>query len=337
MEEPDQQINEDLFRLLINQLSEGVIITDPDGVILYVNQAAELIRNVRKEDIIGNNAIHCHAKSSAAKVERAIAYLQDNPDKTYHRMVHDEVNQKIYENTYTGIVGDTNETTGLAIITRDITKAVKADEARAYAQRTQEVILNQLKQKYQELLLNSMEMLTNLLETKDQYTDGHSKRVADIASKLYQHQFGIDENYLDILWAAKLHDIGKICIPDSILHKKQHLTASEYSTIKKHSSIASEIIKSLDTENRIAPSILHHHEQYNGSGYPLGLSKTDIPLGARIISIADAYDAMRSIRSYRDAMPFDYAIDEIEKNSGIQFDPEWVGVFIELARTGSIG
>ena len=91
MEEPDQQINEDLFRLLINQLSEGVIITDPDGVILYVNQAAELIRNVRKEDIIGNNAIHCHAKSSAAKVERAIAYLQDNPDKTYHRMSYNFV------------------------------------------------------------------------------------------------------------------------------------------------------------------------------------------------------------------------------------------------------
>ncbi len=333
----DNQINTDLFCMLIRQLSEGVIITDPNGVILFVNQAAEQIRNISAKDLLGHNAINCHAKSSAPKVERAISFLQSNPDKTYHRMVNDEANQKIYENTYTGIVGDDQETVGLAIITRDVTKAVKADEARAYTHRTQEIIMGQLKNQYQDLLLNSMEMLTNLLETKDQYTDGHSKRVAMIAGKLYQHQYGIDEHYLDILWAAKLHDIGKICIPDNILHKKKKLTASEYSKIKKHSRIASDIIKTLDTENRITPSILHHHEQFGGSGYPLGLTKKDIPLGARIISIADAYDAMRSVRSYRDAMSFDNALDEISRNSGTQFDPEWVEIFIELARTGSIG
>ncbi len=332
----DDLFSGDLYRLLLEQLLEGVIVTDAQGKILFVNPAAEQIRNLKKESILQHNLLGCHAPASHEKVMRAIEFLRAHPDKTYNRMVNDQANQKTYENTYTGIYDAEKKMLGIAIITRDVTEKRRVAELQATLARAQDIELENMRLQYHQLLMTSMEALTNLLEARDEYTNGHSKRVAAIASKLYEHRYGITDTYLDIQWAAKLHDIGKVGIPDALINKRGKLTSEEYKLVKNHCRIAVDILKSLDPGERLTPTILHHHERFDGKGYPSGLAGYDIPLGSRIISIADTYDAMRCCRPYRQPVPYEGCIEEIRNNAGKQFDPEWVDVFLDLADTGSI-
>lgn len=328
--------NEDLYFLILEQSNDGIIITDENGYITFINKAAEQIRNIKKETLIGKNIIDCHHATSVTNVTRAINYLKENVDKTYHRMVTDDKNHKYYENTYSAIYDSTKTLKGMAVTTKDITQDRKLQEDNAITFRAKEIEIEALRMQFQTLTMASLEMLSNLLEERDNYTNGHSKRVSKLSAKIYEQKYGIDDKYLDVIWASKLHDIGKICIPDSILNKNGSLTTEEYNIIKKHATIASDIISPLDTSHRISPLIKSHHEWYNGLGYPLGLSGNEIPIGARIISIADSFDAMRSNRPYRNAIPYESCLDQIRICAGSQFDPEYVEVFLELASTGSI-
>ena len=251
-------------------------------------------------------------------------------------MVTDAKNDKIYENVYAPVFEPGHELQGIAVISRDITAQRKSEESKAAYQRAQQVAHDLLREQYHNLVLTSMEMLCNLLEARDNYTDGHSKRVCEIAVKLYEEKYGVTEVLLDVQWAAKLHDIGKICIPDSIVQKPGKLTSEEYEAIKQHSRLAGEIIRPLDPGCRIWPIIRHHHERFDGKGYPDGLKAEEIPDGSRVIAIADAFDAMRSSRPYRETMRFEQCVEEIQNNAGTQFDPKWVDIFLELAKTGSI-
>lgn len=140
----------------------------------------------------------------------------------------------------------------------------------------------------------------------------------DLASK------EIEKIYL----AARLHDIGKIGINTTILNKPQKLSAEEFAHIKDHPIIGAEIIKKVNTMADLVPLILHHHERYDGKGYPAGLKDDQIPLGSRIIALADSLDAMTSHRPYKNPYPFSKALNEIVANSGSQFDPQVVNVFL---------
>lgn len=325
-----------LFRLVLEQMREGIILSDADGVIVFVNDAAEQIRNIRREDVMGRSMVLCHKSESKEKVTRALDYLRTHPSGTFQRMVTDSTNDKIYENVYSPTFDSEGVFHGIAVVSRDVTEARKAEELKATAMRMKEVAIDTLREQYHSLVLTSMEMLISFLEARDPYTMGHSKRVAGISAKLYEHRCGVSDRYLDIQLAARLHDIGKISIPDYIISKPGKLTAEEYTTVKQHSSIAADILKPLDPGARITPIIRYHHERFDGKGYPEGLAGNDIPVGSRVIAIADTYDAMRSNRPYREAMHFDQCIEEIRTNSSTQFDPEWVDVFLDLARTGSI-
>lgn len=327
---------DNLYRLVLQQMQEGIILSDADGNIVFVNDAAEQIRNIKRETIVGNSMVDCHRPQSREKVLRALNYLKANEGKTFSRMVTDVVNDRIYENTYAPVFDDEHTLQGITVFSRDITARRRAEESKAAYQRAQEVAYDTLREQYHALMMTGMEMLSNLLEARDVYTNGHSVRVAGIASKLYEHMHGVDEHFLDVQWAAKLHDIGKICIPDNIVLKPGKLTNLEYEAIKRHSSLAGDIIRPLDPGSRIWPIIRHHHERYDGKGYPDGKRGTEIPDGSRVIAIADSYDAMRSCRPYRDAMSFDQCVEEIRAHAGSQFDPGWVEVFLELADTGSI-
>ena len=237
---------------------------------------------------------------------------------------------------YTALCGDEGKMCGMAVISRDITEHIRSEEVKAGYARMQESTIKDLKEKYDRLFMNSMGMLTDLLEAKDIYTDGHSKRVAEIASKMYNHVNGFGGIYFDIQYAAKLHDIGKICVPEKIIDKPGRLTSQEFAVMKRHSSIAADITDMLDCAGDISRIIRHHHERFDGRGYPDGLRGKDIPEGSRVIAVADSFDAMISDRPYRKTMTYDESVKEIQSNSGSQFDPAWVGVFCELAQTGSI-
>ncbi|MCE5188990.1 MAG: HD domain-containing protein [Eubacteriales bacterium] len=325
-----------LYRLVLQQMREGIILSDAEGKIVFINDAAEQIRNIRRENILGNSMVNCHKESSREKVLRALDYLKTHEGSSISRMVTDVMNDKIYENVYAPIFEPGVGLQGIAVISRDVTEQRKSEESKANYQRAQQIAHDTLREQYHNLVLTSMEMLCNLLETRDDYTDGHSKRVCEIAVKLYEQKYGVNELLLDVQWAAKLHDIGKICIPDSIVQKPGKLTSEEYEAIKQHSRLAGEIIRPLDPGSRIWPIIRHHHERYDGKGYPDGLQGIQIPDGSRVIAIADAYDAMRSSRPYRKTMNYEQCIQEIRSNAGKQFDPEWVEIFLDLANTGSI-
>ena len=193
--------------------------------------------------------------------------------------------------------------------------------------------LKQSKEDLERAYLESIEALRYTVEAKDRYTRGHSDRVSEY-SILIGKKIGLTQEELKKLRIGGLfHDIGKIGVPDSILLKTERLTDEEYSEIKNHPSIGKHILSSASIFSDIIPIVYHHHEKYDGTGYPGKLKGEEIPLLARIAAIADTFDAMTSKRSYRDALSIDVAKNEIKRCSGTQFDPELVNAFMELFET----
>lgn len=178
--------------------------------------------------------------------------------------------------------------------------------------------------------------LTAAIDARDHYTFQHSKNVAYYAETLAR-AIGTSDEYREILKeAALLHDIGKIGIPEHVLNKVGALTDEEYETMKCHVESSVEIIRHLPSMDYVIPAVLGHHERYDGTGYPRRIKGRDIPLSARILCVADSFDAMVSKRCYKTSMSVEFAIGELEKGAGAQFDPELVPVFIGLIQNGTL-
>lgn len=196
-------------------------------------------------------------------------------------------------------------------------------------------INDELKTTYDKLesaYMETIEILRFTVEAKDAYTRGHSDRVSEY-SVLIGKALGLSEEDLKTLKIGGLfHDIGKIGIPDSILLKTDKLDDEEYSEIKNHPAIGAHILSNATIFKDIIPIVKHHHERFDGHGYPGKLKGEEIPYLARIAAVADSFDAMTSKRSYRDSLPMDVVIEEIEKNSGTQFDPDIAKIFIDILK-----
>ncbi len=179
-------------------------------------------------------------------------------------------------------------------------------------------------------LFKAIKALVSALEAKDSYTSGHSMRVAHYA-KLMGEDLHLSENEKYCLnLSAILHDIGKIGLSDTILKKSSSLAENEYHEVKEHSLIGSKIVEHIDELHEVAAIIRHHHERFDGKGYPDGLKGEAIPLLARILAIVDAYEAIVSDRHYHNERTPQFAMEEIRLNSGAQFDPELVEKFSAL-------
>ena len=176
-------------------------------------------------------------------------------------------------------------------------------------------------------------LFSNLLEAKDTYTATHSDSVRRYAGMLASALQLSPEEIFEISIAASLHDIGKVNIADTIINKPAKLTDEEFGKIKQHPVDSFYMIQNLSSFNNIKNIVKHHHERFDGKGYPEGLAGEDISLGARIVAIADTYDAMTSTRSYRKALSHDYAINEIKRMAGTQFDPYLADVFANMEFT----
>jgi putative two-component system response regulator len=207
-------------------------------------------------------------------------------------------------------------------------------EIREYQQFLEERVEEQTGE-IRKIFLGAIEALVTALEAKDKYTGGHSRRVTEIALALGDELGLSAKDMEDLRWGSLLHDIGKIAIQQVIQNKLGRLTPEEYEHIMTHAHIGAEIVQPV-VNGKISEMIEHHHDHYDGSGLHQIIAGNDIPLGARIIAVADAFDAMISDRPYRSAMSVTEAIDEIKSGAGTQFDPAVVNAFLKTAEMAAI-
>ncbi|MCL5780762.1 MAG: HD domain-containing protein [Firmicutes bacterium] len=184
-----------------------------------------------------------------------------------------------------------------------------------------------------DVYLKSISALTSAIDAKDTYTRNHSRNVARYAVALGEGLGLSSEELTHIHFGAILHDIGKIGVPEFILNKPGRLSPDEFQTIKEHPTIGAHILAPIDFLKEALNVVLYHHERYDGSGYPKGLKGEAIPYTARLVSIADAWDAMTSQRAYRGALPLETAVRELEQGAGGQFDPVMVNVFSGIIKS----
>lgn len=182
------------------------------------------------------------------------------------------------------------------------------------------------------LSLHVVHTLADAIDAKDAYTKGHSGRVAEYAREIAKRAGYSYDRQEEIYMMGLLHDVGKIGVPDAVINKPGKLTDEEFEKIKTHPGRGAQILQNIEEMPKLAIGARWHHERFDGMGYPDGLSDYDIPEEARIIAVADAYDAMTSNRSYRGVIPQDVVKGEFEKGSGTQFDPQFAAIMLEIIK-----
>jgi response regulator RpfG family c-di-GMP phosphodiesterase len=228
------------------------------------------------------------------------------------------------------------DTTSLGLILKQAARNTKLARGNKYLADHLREKISQMQLDRDKVFLNTLLSLSEALEQKDEYTQHHSLKVADIAEKICL-EYSSDEQLLHaVTIAGKLHDIGKIGIPDDLLFAKRKLTPEEYLIIKQHVDMSYRIVKPVDAVGTISSFVLHHHERWDGKGYPHNLQGSAIPIGARILAIADVFNALVSTRPYRRAMSIDEAIENITTDKGIAYDPELTDIFYKLIKLGKI-
>ena len=211
-----------------------------------------------------------------------------------------------------------------------------------YEKKLEEEVNNQTKKaldrakRLEKLSNDVVSAFARTIDAKDKYTNGHSSRVALYATKLAKAINWDEEDIKDLEIEALLHDIGKIGVPDVILNKPTKLNEDELKQIRAHTFIGKRIVEEIEDMKHVSDVVMYHHERYDGTGYPEGLAGENIPINARIVAIADAYDAMYSKRIYRDALTKDEIITEFERCKGTQFDPSLAETFVELIKNNEL-
>lgn len=186
------------------------------------------------------------------------------------------------------------------------------------------------------IILQSMNTFISFIDAKDPYTRGHSKRVAMYAAEISKRMGLSDDEVQNIYYAGLLHDAGKISVPDAVLNKPGKLSDDERKEIQNHTVAGGKMLKQLTSLRGVRETALYHHERYDGKGYPEGLNGDAIPLYARIVGVADSYDAMSSNRVYRRHLTKDEIMDEMQKGAGSQFDPDIVKYMVDMINDGYV-
>ena len=200
--------------------------------------------------------------------------------------------------------------------------------SREVEKKTQEVTAQH--EKIERISMQIVKALSGAIDAKDTYTNGHSTRVADYSKEIARQAGYSEKMQNDIYMMGLLHDVGKIGVPEAIINKPAKLSDEEYSIIQNHPVMGAKILKNITEFPKLVTGARWHHERYDGKGYPDGLCGEEIPIEARIIAVADAYDAMSSRRSYREELPQDIVRSEVEKGKGTQFDPKFAKIMLHM-------
>jgi HD-GYP domain-containing protein (c-di-GMP phosphodiesterase class II) len=201
------------------------------------------------------------------------------------------------------------------------------------------LLVSHLQQRNRQLYrshIDTISVVVQAIEKRAAQTSGRTRRVASLA-KAIGKGMGLEEEQLMVLeLSAFLHDLGMLAVPESVLAKQGPLAEREFGTIRKHPQVGKDMIKDIPFLEKAIPEIFHHHEKFNGTGYPKGLAGTSIPLASRILAVVDAFEAMTNGTPYRDRLSVERAIEEIRKGAGSQFDPEVVAALEKLGSTGNL-
>jgi len=319
--EEELRESEGLLKSYLEYAPDGIYMSDLEGNFLYGNRKCEEITGYRREELIGKNFLELNLLSENS-LNKAVQLLQVNtegrstgPDEIdliskEGRLIPVEINTNVVQRMGQRIV--------IASV-RDITE-------RKQASMELQISLEKLRK----AMGGIIQAMSRTIETRDPYTSGHQRRVADLARSI-AHEMGLPKDQVDGLrMAGNVHDLGKIAVPAEILSKSSKLSNLEFSLIKVHPQISFDILKDIDFPWPVAEIVLQHHERMDGSGYPQGLKGANILLEARILAVADVVEAIVSYRPYRPPFGIEVALDEIEKNKGILYDPEVVDVCLRL-------
>lgn len=323
-------------------MSDWVVVVDDD--VANLKMAGHLLskNNIRVTALKSGQALLDHIKDKKPDlILLDILMPEMNGFETLRRLREQERGEEEIPVIFlTATEDEESETKGLALGAMDFIKKPFVPEVLTLRVRhiidmvrLQRDLATEVEKKTREnerLSIHIIQTLADAIDAKDTYTNGHSDRVAKYSTEIAK-RFGYNEKrQRDIYIMALLHDIGKIGVPDAVINKPSRLSDEEFEQIKNHPVLGARILKNIKEMPKLASGARWHHEKYGGGGYPDNLSGEDIPEEARIIAVADAYDAMTSNRSYREALPQSVVREEIEKGKGKQFDPVFADIMITM-------
>ncbi|MDR3238979.1 MAG: HD domain-containing protein [Clostridiales bacterium] len=318
---PEHIILENSFlKGVLNNSPVAYLVMDKDFKVVYANQYLAKIAGVTQEDVLGKKCYEARGHTQTCSECVVMKAFQSHQKEYRMNRELDRFGRVRYNDNYAVPLFNADGSV-------DYVMEILAD-------RTEEI-------GYQRRLSDDfycmIDAFSEVVEAKDQYTANHSRGVRDM-SMLVAERMGLSEREKhDIYVAASLHDIGKVGVPDAIINKPGKLDSEEFNVIKRHPEIGKQILSRLTDFESVRQIILHHHERWDGKGYPDGLTGEEIPLGSRIVCVADSYDAMTSNRPYRQSMGHSAAARELMNGSGSQFDPAALDAFLDICAVKMTG
>jgi len=324
---------DELRNLIIKASPCGVLVVDTEGIIIGCNDILRKHRLIRHQSILNRHIkdvfYHDPENEDHYSLDPIMETLNSGRDVVTELTLRTSSTDWVICRAWTTTLKDsTGKLVGACGVFHDLTPYRKKKKQLEEINRVLMETGNQLIQQHME----TIRAFANAIAARDNYTRWHSEKVAEYAQQICIN-LGMDNETADLAYlAGLLHDVGKIGVPEEILTKPGKLTEQEYEVIKTHPVIGVKILESMKNMKEILRVIKHHHERYDGAGYPARLKGSEIPLISRVLAVADSFDAMTSDRSYRKAFPLDQAILEIKTSSGTQFDPRVVNSFMQLVQ-----
>ncbi|MEE1009285.1 MAG: diguanylate cyclase [Agathobacter sp.] len=322
---------ESISRYIYESIAMPVILFDENHNVLRLNSKAEEYFDIERDEEVGkfDDLFEITDDDTSKYICNIIGGLQENALRVVTKKTG-----LVCELSSNVVLDDYGEFLCGVIFINDLTKEYKDYEQLQELKGNLEKQLEEKTKQMEDMTLQTISTIANFIDSKEAYTIGHSTRVAKYSELIAKELGWTEEEIINVHYVGLLHDIGKIGISHTILNKRTNLTDDEYETIKKHTIIGGEILRDIKSVEHVEEGALYHHEHYDGSGYPFGLKKDEIPLIARVIGIADAYDAMTSNRKYRKSLPKEVVYDEIKKGAGKQFDPYISSVVLRMLDEG---
>ncbi len=316
---------------VFEDMVEPVVILDNRNVIVDINSAMLNLLNQKASDVIGEPAKEIFADFPIPiKLYVHVSYAR--AEATFQIAGKDI----FYELTVWPLYNSNKEMSGRIYISHDITALKELEQELRDLNRDLEKRVRARTHELAEAYDTTLEGWARALELRDEETEGHSRRVTEMTLKIARALAIPEEELVHIHRGALLHDIGKMSVPDEILHKPGKLTDEERNIIKKHPDMAYKLLSPIPFLKKALVIPYSHHEKWDGTGYPQGLKGSDIPLAARIFAIADVWDALSSNRPYNQAWPREKIISYFVEQSGVHFDPRIVNIFLALVEKGEI-